>query len=340
MIRRRNDLFSSRKRARPGRLILLGLLLLVVLVGVYTAFDNGRIVVRTQQVFVSNLPKELEGFTVLQLSDLNGKRFGPAQKQLTNALKQKKYNAVCITGDMVGEGGDAYPFLEVLAALDATRPVFFISGDADPIAVGGHTRASVLADWVLSAQQSYRANFLGAPVSMEVGGATVWFSDASQLSLDLSTAASAYGASDSPVSAYYTEVIAQTQAARAQMREEDLHIVLTHNPLNTAMVQSLQGSQVTEIQQYVRSVDLILAGGTVGGQWKLPGMGPVWNGEWFPAQESTEGYRYAGTLLQYISSGLGTNSASPLPGTRLFNTPEITLLTFTSEIEEGVLPLL
>lgn len=339
MYRRRANVFSPRKRPPIGRWLLLALAVLVIVVGVYAVFDNGRIQVKTQRVLVPNLPSALEGFTVLHASDLDGRRFGPTQKQIANAVKEKRYHAVCLTGDMVGPNADPYPLLEFLQAVDSTKPVFFIAGDSDPLAVGGQAAGyhTVLANWVLDAQ-GRGAVFLGAPQAVTVGSATVWFSDASQLSLDLDVALEAYEAAATPISQYYAQVVRDTIAARAQMRDTDLHIALTHKPISASMINTMRSASGEGGEEFVRSVDLILAGSTAGGQWVLPFAGPVWADGWFPEKSAVEGYHYTGGLLQYISGGLGTSAESPLPKFRLFNTPEITLITFTAKMDEGVLP--
>lgn len=334
-------IFAPRRRPRIGRWILLALVLLIIGIGVYTAFDNGRVVVRTQRVFVHDLPSSLEGFTILHISDLNGASFGPGQKQLSNALKDRRYSAVCLTGDMVGPKQDTFPFYELLAALDPTKPVYFIAGDSDPIAVGSQPDGyyTVLADWVLGAQ-TRGATFLGAPSSISVGNATVWFSDALQLTVDLDAAADAYAAAATGVSAYYAEVVAQTSLLRAQMRDTDLHIALTHKPVSGDMLQRMLQTTGSDASSFVRTVDLFLAGSTVGGQWRLPFIGPVWSDGWFPDDALVRGYHYAGaaSLLQNISAGLGTDPENPLPAFRLFNAPEVTLITFTSDMDGDTLP--
>lgn len=339
MGRRGGYVFSSRKRRHWGAWVLLILVGLIVACAIYTVIDGGRIIVKTQRVLVADLPKGLEGFTVLQISDLNGRRFGPAQKQLSNALKGKRYSAVCITGDMVGSRGDPSPFYELLAALDTTKPVYFIPGDADPTPVGTQPEGfyTVLAEWVRGGQ-TRGATFLGAPASLSTGGATVWFTDAQQLSLDLDHAANAYATSDSAISAYYNDVIAQTKAARAQMKEDDLHIALSHKPVSAEMIHTMQSAKDADGRSFVRTVDLLLAGGSVGGQWRLPFVGPVWSGTWFPGDAMAEGYHYTGGLLEYITAGLGTDVDNPLPDFRLFNTPEVVLITFTSQMDDDVLP--
>jgi len=338
MARRQVGVFTAKRRAHPFRWLLWIVLGIVGFCSIHTAVDNGRIVVKTQKVWVANLPKALEGFTVLHISDLNAKRFGPNQKQLAGMLKGKKYNAVCLTGDMVGKKGDTAPFYELLSALDTARPVFFIAGDSDPAPVGERPQGyyTVLADWVAGAN-TRGATFLGAPASVTVGGSTVWFTDATQLALDLDTAAAAYSASGTPVNAYWAEVIQKTKEARARMQDADLHITLSHLPLMPDLVLRMQ-SMGGASDSFLRTVDLILAGGTAGGQWRVPLIGPVWANGWFPEDRFTQGFRQAGGLPEYISGGLHVSSQSPLPGFRLFNTPEMTLITFTSFMDDGVLP--
>lgn len=333
--------FAPRRRPRIGRWLLLAIALLLIGIGIVTAFDNGRVVVRTQRVYVTDLPAALEGFAVLHISDLNGASFGPGQKQLANALKDRKYNAVCITGDMIGPRQDAFPFYELLAALDPTKPVYLIAGDSDPMAVGGQPAGyyTVLADWVLGAQ-TRGATYLGAPASLRVANATIWFTDALQLTVDLDAASAAYAAAATDVSTYYGEIVELTRQLRPQMKEEDLHIALSHKPIGGETLQRMLQTTGSDETSFVRTVDIFLAGSTVGGQWRLPFAGPVWSDGWFPDDALVRGYHYAGaaSLVQNISAGLGTDPQNPLPGFRLFNTPEVTLLTFTAEMDGDTLP--
>lgn len=338
MRRRGGNVFSSNRMGPLGWFVIL-VAFTIVGSGVYTVIDNGRIAIRTQRVLVTDLPSRLEGFTILHISDLNGKRFGPRQKQLTEILKKKKYHAVCITGDMVGKGGDMYPFHELLAALDMTKPVFFIAGDADPSATSQQNAEGFLtqSDWVSGAQMR-GAVFVDAPSPVRVDNQTIWFTDASQISLDLDTAELAYAASGKVSNAYYTDLISRTRAAREAMEADDVIIALSHNPLTRDTVLSMQGNTNPAIGDFVRSVDLVLAGGTVGGQWRLPFIGPVFAEGFFPSREMVSGYHYAGNLLQYITGGLSTSSHTPLPAFRLFNTPEIGMITLTGNMDDDVLP--
>ena len=330
---RGKNVFSD-SRSGPGRFVFIAFLLLIAVFGVHVVIDNGSAVVLSQKVLVSNLPGELEGFTVLHLSDLQGKRFGPRQKQLEAVLRGKKYNAVCLTGNMIGPRGDVYPLYELLSILDPTKPVYFIAGDLDPAV---KTREVSPEDWKIRLQ-ARGAVFLEKPAYITIGKSKVWFSDASQLPLDLNNAKAAYEASASPESTRMLDVIMQNIALRKEMLEDELHIALSAMPVRQETMATLQSVSDPDMNKFLRSVDLILAGGTAGGQWDLPLIGPVWSAGFFPKAEMVRGYHYVGSFLQYISGGLGTLSNSPLPKFRVMNTPEMALITFTSKMDEDVLP--
>lgn len=335
MAKRQANVFSK-SRFGWGRIILVFILVCLSGCGVYTVMDNGSAVILSQKVLVSNLPKDLEGYTILHISDLNGKRFGPRQKQLASILHGKKYNAVCITGNMVGKSGDAYPLYELINALDTTKPVFFIAGSSDTMSA--RTTGATFTDHWITGLEARGARYLETPMFQTVGKAKVWFSDAAQLSLDLNTAKAAYEASSTPESARQLNIIENTMALRKEMREDDLHVVLSPIPMKVQTMQNMQSVNDIGISSFLRSVDLIVAGGTAGGQWKLPFLGPVWMDGWFPKAQALQGYHYVSSFLQYISGGLHVLTQSPLPAFRLFNTPEMTLITFTSLMDEDVLP--
>lgn len=331
-----SSVFTRRRRLHLGRLLLLLLLLAAVSLAAYTAFDNGRVAVRTQRVFVADLPPALEGFTVLHVSDLGGRAFGAKAVELSRALRGKKWDAAVCTGNMLGEDGDPYPFYDLITAVGTDKPFFFLAGRSDPAPVGRDAGFyTVLSDWVMGAQNR-GAVYLDRPQKVAVGGETVWFCEPSLLTLDLDGALAAYSASSTAESLYWQGVVTDTVAARKQMAASaPLHVLLSAEPLDDDSAGKLLGSTDGD---FVRTIDLVLAGGTNGGQWKLPGLGGAWAlGEWFP-KEPLNGYGYAASLLQEVSGGLGVNPQSPLPAFRLLNTPEVTLVTFTARIDLDTLP--
>ena len=112
--------------------------------------------------------------------------------------------------------------------------------------------------------------------------------------------------------------------------------------MQASMLESLQAYDASDINSYVRTVSLVLAGHYVGGQWRLPGIGAVraplssglGSNGWFPEDRMVTGLSTVLGVSQYISPGLGTSSAIGLPSVRLFNTPAVTILILTQKLTQ------
>lgn len=99
---------------------------------------NSRVSLLSERVSVMGLDKTFEGFTVLHLSDLHAAPLGSDMELWQSLLKGKSFNAVVLSGDMVGGSGNYEPMLTLihtLRQLNPKAPVYFIAGDDDPDAV-------------------------------------------------------------------------------------------------------------------------------------------------------------------------------------------------------------
>ena len=106
-------------------------------------------------------------------------------------------------------------------------------------------------------------------------------------------------------------------------------IAITHYPWNDSFYNNAR--------EHVGKYDLVIAGHYHGGQIRIPFYGALFipninEAGLFPKQSDVSGYNVYGDYKQYISRGLG---ASKLGGTnlkfRLFNTPEINLITLVKD---------
>jgi len=107
--------------------------------------------------------------------------------------------------------------------------------------------------------------------------------------------------------------------------EDYTTIGITHYPWHDSFYNNAR--------EHVGKYDLVIAGHYHGGQIRIPFYGALFIpnisvAEFFPKQSDVSGYNVYGDYKQYISRGLG---ASKLGSTnfkfRLFNTPEINLIT-------------
>ncbi len=60
-------------------------------------------------------------------------------------------------------------------------------------------------------------------------------------------------------------------------------------------------------------------------------------GGWFPDQQRVSGLSEVGEAQVYITRGLSTSGSVPLMPFRLFNPPEISVITLTSTLPENML---
>ena len=352
-----DPLFAPEKRRHPtlGFLFLLVLVLVITML-VMNHVNNGRVNLISQRVTVPSLPSSLENFRILHISDLHGLYFGMHQERLAAAIASAKYDIVCVTGDVTGKDGDVSAFLTLIDLFAGKVPVYFIPGDEDPapLVATPHGGGSAKADYILAAE-ARGAVYLDAPQKITVGSGTLWLCPEWVYTLDAEASQAAFGARmeelknqaasperDAALTAveYQMDQLTRVRAARRETLETDIHIALTHHPLQLSALQNLQEWTATDNDSYVRTISLVLAGHYVAGQWRLPLVGAVRaplsagleRGGWFPEDEKIVGLSSFLGIPQYISPGLGTSAAIPLPAFRLFNTPSVTVLTLTSKL--------
>ena len=353
-------IFSSQKNHKRGCLLYLFLLVLI-LAAVFTvnAVNNSRVYLREQKITVSALPERLEKFRILHISDLHASRFGIGQKNLYAAIRNRKYDAVCMTGDMVGISGNAIPFLELIDLIPEDIPIFFIGGDNDPEAVisYAHGSATVLADYILQGVE-HGAVYLDAPYKVIKGKSTIWFSPESVIGLDLPSSMSSLqkdlellnaedlyhpdNAAKIRADQYRLEVIKKIESAQDEMKNEDVLITLAHQPLNVNTLRTLQQWAGTGSTDFLKKTSLILSGHYNNGQVRFPFIGAIYvpassglgNHGWFPDNSLISGYSQMMGVAQYISPGLGVSGAYPYLPLRLFNAPTVTLIELTSKMTD------
>lgn len=342
---------------------LVGIALLLALM---VLLQGNSLTVDEQEVTMVGLPEELEGYRILLLSDLNGRRFGDEQTTILREIGTLDYDAVFIAGDMVGRGGDPEPFYELLEGLPSSRPVYFIAGDSDPQPVLDTTRditgtveQMVLADWILGAIER-GATYVDAPVELEVGNASIWISPADMLNLNASELAdtceeqmlqeqegTVLGLQSDhdtlPATTYRYERAQRLLQAVNSMTATDVHISLAHEPPSDEFL-AASATHASTGEKYLTQPSLVLAGHYCGGVWRLPGLGAFYipsstadRHGWFPAQEDVQGLSSAGGTQMYITAGLSTTGSAPLMFFRFLDRPQISIIELTATLPQNML---
>lgn len=283
-----------------------------------------------QDITINGLPTSFDGYKILVLSDLHGKRFGDQQQKLLSLINQLDFDAVYIAGDMQsGDSAGFEPLLEMIDGLPEDVPVYYVAGNWGPFDFDPITGEVLDAGNIL---QSHGVVLLTEPVQIDRGEEHIWFVPGFSYSYNqkwLSLSEKKLKSDLEPLDQFY---YSQTLAYQSMLlntintiENADVMIGLTHIPLSKDSLDSLY-----DYPPY----DLIIAGHFHGGQIRLPLLGALYVPDnnsklygFFPDNRYISGLYTGKAAQQYISRGLGSNGIIPMLKFRLFNTPEVNLIT-------------
>lgn len=357
---------GRRKITFLGFMVMIFVSLFIVVL----AMNDRSVSMEYESIIITGLPEEFEGYKILHISDLQGKTFGQDQSAISRITQNLSYDAVLITGDMVGENGDPSAFYALLDVLNSRKPVYFIAGDNDPAPLLTEARDNttqaltlnqmVLADWVLGAQER-GAIFLNAPQKITKGASNIWLLPDTFLNLDIAGAVELLkeemeqekesmlvGIDESkqalPFTSYRYQTMLKAEERLLTYNAQDIIIMLSHEiPTDSQIYISQDSLSAEELKSYYPAPDLILSGHFCGGEWRIPGIGAFHISSrmsarygWFPNQKYVSGERSVGGTVVYTSPGLSVTNDTLLPF-RLMNPPKITLITLTGELPASFL---
>lgn len=288
-------------KVRKMSKVLLVMTLIISFIAIYTYFDNNRIKIVSQKIAINNLPDAFEGFTILQIGDLHGKSFGNSQKRLINKINSLDYDIIAITGDMMGTSKSGMePFYQLLDGIEKKEYLFCVGGNDDPLYYIGKEKNKTPIGKLL---ESKGCNILITPYRIDRGKDHIWvFSLFNNNSLN---------------------------TLPKDIIDKEFIIALSHYPLEENNCKN-----ATRIG--LPACDLVLAGHYHGGQLRIPFYGalfiPALNEfKLFPKQNTVSGLNEWGRYKQYVTRGLGASGNLPIFKFRLFDTPEINLITLVKE---------
>ncbi|WP_077623672.1 metallophosphoesterase [Sediminibacillus massiliensis] len=316
----------------------IALFILLILVVIYTFWDNNRIKVVKQEIEIEGLPEQLEGFSILQVTDLHEKQFGKEQKRLIETINEINYDAIVFTGDMLdGTDSSNYgPFYNILEGIGNKQHAWYVSGNADPDSY--LVNDSLEKSEFVRGVEARGVQLLESMETVSVDGANIHF-----VNFELSIVKEPGGRVQGIVQPAYTstpqyldyqEQLIKQMKPLDHLRDSDILVALNHYPVVDARIDFIQSSS----NNIWRNFDLIMAGHYHGGQIRLPLIGALFVPEaWYepngmlPPRNRVKGLWEYKQKKQYVSAGLGSSDAISLMKFRLFNTPEINLLKLTSK---------
>ena len=188
-----------------------------------------RLTIEHQQVYLRRLPKALDGFRIVQLSDIHHSRFTSRQiiERAVQTATSLQPDIIALTGDYISkERAYAAPCAEILGKLRARHGVYAVLGNHDH-----WTDAALITDL-------FRAEgitvLINQGMRFEKNGAAFWLAGVDDTMV---------GLEDLPL-------------AMAGSSEDEMKLLLAHNPIILRRAARV-------------GVDLVLSGHTHGGQVSL-----------------------------------------------------------------------
>ena len=261
--------------------------------GYAVAIEPYAISIERVEILCPRLPVELDGYTILQVSDLHMRKMGRRERSIARLIESMDTpNLVVVTGDLVHTTEGIEPFMCLAESLKARDGVFAVFGNSE------HKNGIDSAEFAIRLSRGGVVPLTNQSVCVEYSGGQFHLAGV-----------------DDPASGYDD----LDQALRAVAADEFV-VLLMHSPDPIGLAAA-------------RGVDVVLSGHTHGGQVRIPGFGAALTHSWHGRRMSSglytgeglqkiTGSRPGRTRL-YVTRGLGVSGLA----LRFLCPPELSLIS-------------
>ncbi|MCM1172692.1 MAG: metallophosphoesterase [Clostridium sp.] len=239
---------------------------IVFLVG-FCYWQNNMLVLSEYEYANEKITKEMDGFTIVHLSDLHNKGFGKNQKRLIKKIEECEPDMIVITGDLVDERSKNFDKAAALVRNAASiAPVYYVTGNHE----------KWLSDDLYNALMDM----------LRQEGVTIL--DNTYLSIEK-------GDSDFILAGLDDGSLLDDTLKELRLNDKtELVVLLTHEP-----------QYIKDYSIY--GADLVLAGHAHGGQFRLPFIGGVYAPDQGFHPAYTSGVYEENDTAMVVSRGLGNS---------------------------------
>ena len=291
-------------------------------------WENNVIETTRFERFDKRVPSSLDGLTIVQISDLHGKRFGRNHERLLAKVRAERPDIIVITGDLLDERSPFPEFArEVVSSLRAEAPVFYVTGNHEgqfveairPVALaaiesgGAYMLDNRAVELSRDATGELTVRALTSTVDRQERVETILLAGVPDPETELPS-----GIRDPRERYERSRQFLSARLSKIPNTPEQFYILLSHRPEQIATYAS-------------HGVDLVFTGHAHGGQFRVPFLLP--NGLFAPHQgffpKYACGRRELNGTTELTSRGLGP---SVIP-TRIFNRPNLVVCKLRRETQ-------
>lgn len=276
---------------------ILTLLLFLVVITIWVIWSNITIAINYVSVNCKNLPEELSGYKIAQISDLHNVEFGKNNSILLNKLEECDPDIIVITGDIVDANHTDYDVaIEFVKSAVNIAPCYYVTGNHEAWLIETYYELeSAMVDAGVIVLHDEAVNISRGNASIQLIGLD-----------DPIFLRERYG--------YSVPENFVSEKLETLPTTDGFTIMLSHRP--------------ELFDEYVdNGIDMVLTGHVHGGQFRVPLIGGLISPDksFFPEYDAGV-YTENGTTM-IVSRGIG-NSVIPI---RINNRPEIVVVELTVE---------
>lgn len=110
--------------------VILGIICILILMYLYIQYNINKIEITKYIVKNKKIPKEFDGYNIVQISDLHSKLFGKDNQKLIQKIKLLSPDIVVVTGDLIdGENNNYNVALDFMEEISKLYKVYYIIGN-------------------------------------------------------------------------------------------------------------------------------------------------------------------------------------------------------------------
>ncbi len=271
-------------------IILVVVILFLIFIPFYLYYENNFLQVSYYKVFDENVPKDFDGYKIIQISDFHNTASKRLREDLIESIQKEKPDMIAITGDLIDANKTNIQLsVDFVKKITDITGVYFVTGNHEASIKNYDVLKGNLEELgVKVLENTYDTVSKGASYINIAGINDPSFANEPSVS---------------------NEIIVKTEINNTKYNEDFYTVLLSHRP------------ELYDV--YVeRKVNLVLTGHAHGGQIRIPIIGGVVapNQGFFP--RFTDGILKEGDTAMVISRGIG-NSILPF---RINNRPEMVIV--------------
>lgn len=126
-----NNEITNKSKSKLNALKILIVIAVIALLTVFVYYNNTHLVITEYDYTNAKLPESIDGYCIVQISDLHNAKFGKDNEKLLEKIKICSPDIIVITGDMVDCSGHTNIPIALSFASAATDicPVYYITGN-------------------------------------------------------------------------------------------------------------------------------------------------------------------------------------------------------------------